>query len=133
MGIKDIFWVSIGCILLLPVVGCSSGSTGTVNGVVKVDGEPATGLEVKFTPLGHQASVALGTTQEGGRFTLFQGRGNSGISIGDYKVSVTGSPDSVNDKFAKTIAKQFKTPNETPLTEKVVVGSNMLVIELTSK
>jgi len=132
MGIHKFFCFGIACMLLLPLIGCSGGSTGAVSGVVKVDGEPAPGLEVTFTPQGHQAAIALGTSQDGGRFTLIQGRGNTYIPVGKYKVSVTGSPDAESTQIARTIPKQFKTANETPITETVVAGENTIEIDVTT-
>ena len=133
MGVKGFVGLGITCVVMLSVFGCSGGSTGTVTGVVKIDGEPAPGLEVMFTPQGHDAAIALGVSQEGGQFSLLQGRGNTSIPIGEYKVSVTGSPDAESDQFSRKIPKKFKTPNDTPLTEEVVGGSNIIEIKLTSK
>lgn len=133
MGVKKWIGLSIAWMLLLPVIGCTGGSTGSVSGVVKVDGEPAPGLEVMFTPSGHDAAIALGVSQEGGHFSLLQGRGNTSIPVGDYKVSVTGSPDAESDQFSKKVPKQYRTSNDTPLTKKVVSGSNTFEIDLPTK
>jgi len=132
MSMKSFLCAAIVGVLLLPAIGCGGGNTGTVTGVVKIDGEPAPGLEVTFTPAGHIAGVALGTSQEGGHFVLIQGRGNKRIPIGKYRVSVTGSPDAKSNKLARLIPKAIRSSNDTPITKEVAAGKNEIEINVTT-
>ncbi|MHC2071005.1 hypothetical protein ACYFX5_26330 [Bremerella sp. T1] len=133
MNMKTFLTFLATCLLLFSVVGCSSGTTGVVTGVVTIDGEPADGIEVMFSPVGHDGAPAMGFTRDGGKFQLMQGRGNRSISAGKYKVSVTRLADEESGKPSKGIARQFKTPNDSPITEEIVPGKNQIDIPIASK
>ena len=75
------------------LLGCSSGlRTEFVEGIVTLDGEPIEGASVTFIPSSAgTARIAIGTTDERGRYTLTTAEGGNpgkGATAGDYKVTV---------------------------------------------
>lgn len=87
---RTYIWV---CVIfsMLCVSGCQKGpKTGTVEGVVTMDGQPLANVLVTFTPVeGGMAST--GTTDEQGKYTLVY-PGGKGALVGKHKVSVRTLP-----------------------------------------
>ena len=77
--------------LLAAAVGCDSGPAapplGTVKGKVTLDGKPAVGMAVIFTPDSTRSSTGL--TDNAGNYTLEFDKGHKGAAIGKHKVQVT--------------------------------------------
>ena len=84
-------WISLvapcGLVVIASLLGCgggASGPTGTVNGKLTLNGQPApTGTVVSFSS---QESARTGQVSSDGTFTVMQ------IPVGEYKVSVTPAP-----------------------------------------
>ncbi len=83
-------WFSVLCIAAL-LLGCQKGpKTGTVEGVVTLDGQPLADVMVTFTPVeGGMAST--GMTDNSGKYTLVY-PGGKGAVLGKHKVSVRTLP-----------------------------------------
>ncbi|GAB4136480.1 carboxypeptidase-like regulatory domain-containing protein [Thermopirellula anaerolimosa] len=73
------------------LLGCQKGpKTGTVEGVVTMDGQPLANVLVTFTPVeGGMAST--GTTDDSGKYSLVY-PGGKGAVVGKHKVSVRTLP-----------------------------------------
>ena len=80
------------------LVGCNGGdpyATTPVSGVVTCQGKPVANATVNFTPQpqegraeGRRGRVALGITDQEGRFTLTTFENNDGAIVGKHTVSV---------------------------------------------
>ena len=76
-------------LLLIVAIGCSGGKkTVKVEGVIKVDGKPEAGLQVKFVNQEKGGRDADGTTDENGVFHLSTFNTNDGAMPGSYKVTI---------------------------------------------
>ncbi|WP_437192228.1 carboxypeptidase-like regulatory domain-containing protein [Planctomicrobium sp. SH527] len=120
------------CLVALPFSGCSKSSSkelGTLSGKVTYDGEPVSEGEVTFIPAGEGVSVQV-KIKEDGTYNV-QGSGNPGLSLGEYKVTVTPplivipdtatSPGGTSLKPVKNIPPKYHNPNTSGL--KVTVSS----------
>jgi len=88
--------VALGLALVVPLGGCSWWLRITeVSGSVKVDGQPAGGVQLVFDPLDTSRPRALARTAADGSFQLGrQGPGDrSGAAAGTYIVRVTSDND----------------------------------------
>ena len=103
---KQISYLCLGHLLLI-LLACLSGcekskaiKTDLVTGVITMDGAPLAGATVTFSPVDDKASVAVGTTDANGKYTLQTLLGNpgAGTTPGDYVVSVSKS---VNEPTGK--------------------------------
>lgn len=83
------FQHSLGIFLLAATsVGCGSGDKAVpVSGVVTLDGKPAAGAPVMFTPTS-PGQPAIGVADDSGKFSLSTPSGTQKIPIGSYRVSV---------------------------------------------
>lgn len=114
--------------------GCSNASTGTVDGTVSVNGKPVNGLELEFTPIGHDTGTAMAYTHDGGKYKLVIGRGEPGIPVGDYQVTIkvfSEDPDSgIPDLKLPATYTQL---DQTTLKETVKPGANTIDFDLKSE
>ena len=150
---------AISSCVLLAATGCDSGPpTGTVTGVVTMDGEPLDSALVTFVPK-EGGQSALGKTNEVGEYELYR-RGEPGALLGPYKVTVTtlhnDSPDSplqapsdseaymqqamgggsASSARARTSPKERIPPRynkNSELSQTVKEGENIVNLELTSR
>lgn len=88
---KTTHLVSILCLAgaVILGIGCSPKagvSTVPVTGIVTIDGSPAEGIAVTFSPQSPGARTAAGITDANGRFTLNTPGGGEGAVPGSYKV-----------------------------------------------
>lgn len=84
-------WASACVCLLISVTGCGWWLRITeVNGTVRLDGKPATGVQLVFEPLIKDLPRAIARTNKQGSYTLGrQGPGaKSGAAAGVYRVKV---------------------------------------------
>ena len=84
-----ILLVSLACI-----PGCKKNApikTDVVTGVITMDGAPLAGARVTFSPVDASGSVAIGTTDDSGKYILqtLLGAADAGTTPGDYIVSVS--------------------------------------------
>jgi hypothetical protein len=143
--------------LLLGLTGCGGGLV-SVEGVVKLDGQPLEGAMVVFTPVNEKGQSASGLTKSDGTFELKAANGKNGVAPGTYKVVVShsevmaspggGSPDPsrMNDimreakkqaaKEAKSkkavVPAKYRSVQTTPFQE-TVPPKGKITLELTSE
>lgn len=126
--------------ILLAVVffmsGCGASSdsppTGTVTGVVTLDGKPLSGVVVSFSPeVGTLGQPSLAATDGEGRYELKYNATTKGAVVGSHKVSVTTPTEGPDPKFKDPIPKKYNSKTE--LTEKVTAGDNIINLDLLSK
>src|SRR5262245_49154394 len=87
---RQVLWFGLlmGGMTLAP--GCNKSPTLVpVSGRVTLDGKPVKEMMVNFLPIGDtQGSGAIAHTDSDGQFTLLDMRGEAGVHVGDYKVSL---------------------------------------------
>lgn len=123
-----------GLVVLSVFCGCTSGQqTGTVDGMVTVDGNPTGGFEVIFTS-SEDGTTARGYAKQQGEYQLFVGRGSRDIPVGEYKVTVTPSAfvQGVPQPTVK-LPTAYASVEETILVKTVASGANQVNLELTTK
>ncbi len=118
---------------LLSLAGCNPSTSGSVEGVVKVDGEPMGGFFVHFEP-DSSGGNPLGSAREGGVYRLYLGRGSEEIPVGSYRVFVEPT-DMVEgiDRPKVKISPEFLNVESTPLVVDVKPGKNQFDINLTTR
>ena len=116
------------------VVGCQGNSHGSVDGTVTVDGTPVNGLELKFTPIDPAiGGEALAQTQDGGKYTLIRGRGNTTVPVGEYKVTIRQiEADPSSDTPRVKLGKKYTSSTETELKANITPGANTIDFKLES-
>ena len=95
MFIKFCYRFSL-CILVFGIVGCGGGTdtselpkTAPVMGVVSLDGSPLEWATVTFVPSGATKGVeCVGLTDQSGKYSLKQVRGEEGVPPGEYRVVI---------------------------------------------
>lgn len=130
--VKRVFLV-VGLAMQLAVLGgCFAGNEGSVSGNVTVDGVPVNGLEVIYTPIDPSlGGEALAYTQDGGKYSLIRGRGNTTIPKGAYKVTISVFEVDPDAKIGKVkLGKQYTSLNETELKADVQAGQNSIDFDL---
>ncbi|MEX1042425.1 MAG: hypothetical protein WDZ51_17465 [Pirellulaceae bacterium] len=123
-----------GLLVVGTICGCTNGqSTGTVNGIVTVDGKPMGGFEVIFTS-SDDGTTARGYAKQQGEYQLFVGRGSHEIPVGEYKVTVIPSAfvQGVPEPTVKLPA-AFASVEDTDLVKTVGSGANQLDLEISTK
>jgi hypothetical protein len=129
-------------ISVLCVPGCNKSTaikTDVVTGVVTKDGSPLAGAKVTFSPVDANGSVAVGTTDDSGKYALqtLLGVADAGTTPGDYVVTVskmvnepTGRQEMSESEGKmvdimigkETVPAKFTTKGSTPLKATVVSG-----------
>ncbi len=148
----------LAAFFLLAATGCGGGSLASVEGIVKLDGQPLEGAMVVFTPVGEHGQSASGLTKSDGTFELKAANGKTGAAPGEYKVVVSYSevsgppgggppdPSQVNDlmremkkqatKDAKTkkavVPAKYRNASTTPFQE-TVPPKGKITLELHSE
>lgn len=119
---------------LMLFAGCSGGGEGSVIGTVTVDGTPVNGLEVIYTPVDPAlGGEAIAYTQEGGKYALIRGRGNTTIPAGEYKVSISVDEEDPTAEVPRvTLGKNYTSPTNTELKASVSGGANTIDFDLKS-
>ena len=114
-------WLAAFASLLISLSGCSSDSfeIAKVSGVVKMDGQPLSGVDVVFGPVGSKENInpgpfAKGTTDESGRFELrVRGEGKLGAGVGENRVGISyGSEDSFDVRLQDEIKNAVDAANK---------------------
>jgi len=78
--------------MICTVVGCGGSSIVPVTGTITMDGKPASGIEVFFTPLGGEGNpnpgpYSSGITDASGKFELQTRYGDPGAVVGEHEIS----------------------------------------------
>lgn len=131
-------------VLCLLAAGCSGGpKLAEVEGVVKLNGKPLSGIQLEFWPEG-SGPRSIGVTDEQGRFTLSSDDGKKkGAVVGKHKV-VLKDVGVLGDKFLgragenvdmtkgqkPRIGGQYADPTKTPLTRDVTTGKCNIELDL---
>ena len=79
----------IGVLALVLCCGCGGIQTEPVSGVVTLDGDPLTGVQVIFYPVEGDRKNSVGTTDETGAYSLNYTRHDVGAIVGEYKVLIS--------------------------------------------
>ncbi len=121
-------------------------ATVPTTGVVKMDGKPLSLATVVFVPSGATKGVeCIGVTDEAGKFSLQQMRGDSGAPPGEYRVVVSrmvkdGKPIQLGpDEFpanvgaTESLPLKYSNPSESTLAAVVPPGGGEIPIELKSR
>jgi hypothetical protein len=122
------------------LAGCSDGKIARypVSGIVTVDGHPAEGATVVFCPVNGSPEAMkqrpFSQTDANGKYELKTFQPGDGAPAGDYKVTIRwlafsnqGGPP------PDRLGNRYWDPEKTPLTAKVVKGSNDLPFQLSTK
>src|SRR5262245_5494917 len=134
------------CVLLLTTIlaaGCSRASPLVpIAGRVTLEDKPVPNMIVNFTPLGETAgNGALGCTNDEGKYTLLDARGEAGAYIGEYKVSfypalsrnkqVDPALDVISVPSKAGLPSIYMDPNLTPLRANVPKGGGTIDLVMT--
>jgi hypothetical protein len=124
------FALSVTPALLWTILGTGCGSDGLnlapVNGTVTLDGKPVKGASVEFIPQAPGGSVAYGTTDENGNYSMYFGSSGTGAVVGRSLVRIT-SDDQVSvggTSYARKEVFPQKYNANSELFVDVVSGSN---------
>ena len=123
----------LSALLLVTAAGCSSGGTGTVDGVVTVDGKPLGGFEITYISQANGAAY-LAYAGEAGAYQLFASRGKREIPVGDYKVTVV--PTAVIDNVPRPkvqLPDKYTSESQTELVKTITKGTNQIDLVLESQ
>lgn len=82
----------VGCGILFGVVAGCGENRVEVSGTVMLDSEPLVGAIVYFIPEDEEKSPSMGTTDEQGRYTLFQSD-EPGAVVGNHRVRISTYKD----------------------------------------
>jgi hypothetical protein len=129
--------------------GCSSEPPHyTVSGAVTIDGKPAPMVVVRFVaPEKDAAAGATATTDDQGKFKLGKTEQNTGLTAGEFKVTFSqttvggkvtlgGSGGKKEEKLPtekELMPEEYRDPEKTPFTAKVVSGENTFTFDLKLK
>ena len=95
--VKRAIWLVCVTGLLLTAMGCGGSKLPVVSGTVTLGGKPLVAAAVMFMPEDETQSLAQGTTDASGKYTLEQEAGEEGVQPGNYSVRITtfqpASPD----------------------------------------
>lgn len=122
-------------ILTLFFQGCGGGrgdapETGTVTGVVTLDGAPLVGANVEFYPETGRAS--LGQTDSSGRYELTYTGSIKGAKLGRHTVRITTVSASAEGGDAASERLPDKYHSQSTLSAEVVKGANTFNFPLTT-
>jgi hypothetical protein len=131
---------SLLSIVLIVVALCTSGCGNSgplvpVEGVVKINGQPAGNLQVIFTQAqalpGKQRKAGSAISDAGGKFVLKPNDGSPGLPPGKYKVAVLDNnlavdeePDPNKPPIPNRIPRMYADVLSTPLDVEVVEGKS---------
>lgn len=136
---------------ILIILGCYGGGApeyeGTlepVTGIVSINGNPESGIEIMFMPLqGTSGTGAFARTGEGGAFTLKHRSGQADIEKGKYKVLFSkfikpdGSPIGPDDDAATAGIEQlpsiYTNEERSKIIEEVPTGGKKFEFDLKIK
>lgn len=127
---------------VLFVGGCgNSGPLVPVEGVVKINGQPAGNLQVVFTqaeaPQGKQRKAGTAVSDSSGRFVIKPHDGSPGLPPGKYKVAVVDNnlvvdeePDPNKPPIPNRIPRMYSDVLSTPLDVEVVEGKTVYEVNV---
>lgn len=81
---------AIVAIAMSSLIGCSRGPALTpVSGRLTLNDKPCAGVSVNLSPDDVKAQAFVGSTDDNGNFTMINAFGKTGISPGEYRVSIS--------------------------------------------
>jgi hypothetical protein len=124
-------------VLLLPLAvglaGCSAGSNREpvfpVQGEVLFQGQPATGAQVVFHPVGNNSLTAVrpsGQVDSTGKFTLTTHAAGDGAPAGDYAVTVELWLSKNDNPAVNQLPRRYQHASTSGLRATVTAGENQL-------
>jgi len=122
-------WIIVLALGTLTLTGCGSGGTGVVEGKVTVNGQPIKGLEVLFADAAGEVGSVVGYTRKDGSYRLIRGRGEPGIPVGEYRVTISGRADDSGPAKVR-LGPNYSDMSQTELSATVESGENEIDFEL---
>lgn len=119
-------------LLSFAFAGCapSGPPLGTVSGTVTVDGKPAPGVDVMFSPVG-EGRGSTGSTDASGQYKLSFDTASMGALIGKHEVAIrNAAPTDMNDPDAPMVPSGVVTPAYSELRKNVEVTAGDNTIDL---
>lgn len=134
---------SVACctlaIALMAAAGCSDSDFSTVSGHVSLDGKPLDGGAITFIPA-TSGPLAYGNVAPDGSYSLQSSGGVEGLRPGSYTATVSyrsGRPSPgmtlAQIQALERVPVSYTTPETSNLHEEVVVGENVINLQLTTK
>ncbi len=130
-------WVCL-CLAVGLISGCFGGAgdrpdTGTVTGVVTLDGSPVEGATVTFQPT--EGRPSAGVTDSSGKYVLMYSIDVEGAKVGQHTVTISKEDQKFDDdgeliQSNETLPSQYNQDSE--LTKEVKSGENTIDFALTS-
>jgi hypothetical protein len=127
----------LAALLAVSVAGCTKSDMAPVTGVLTLNGQPASGAEVMFNPK-TAGRLAVGKTDEAGRFKLSTGAPDDGAVPGEYVVTLgeyygpDNPPKMTSGPLPSRFPQKYGDPSTSPLTAKVErEGKNEFTFEVT--
>jgi hypothetical protein len=102
---------------------------GTVQGVVKLDGQPLENAMVEFTPTTTRPS--LGRTDNKGVYTLDFDQSHKGAAVGEHSVRIASKVGVAGQNVVEKVPPKYNEKTELKATVKQ--GDNKIDFDLTSK
>ncbi|MFN3149876.1 carboxypeptidase-like regulatory domain-containing protein [Bremerella sp.] len=116
------------------VLGCSNAAPSNVadvSGIVTVDGKPAPGAMVSFSPTS-EGRTSFGLTDDTGHYHLVYTNEIPGALVGEHKVSINNTPPPGKPKPSVMIPAKFTQSGK--LSANVIAGEvNEINFDLRSK
>jgi hypothetical protein len=133
----------LATLLLLGIVSFATGCSGRkkpelaeVEGIVKINGEPAANVIVKFMPdlaQGNQGQYSEGTTDDNGHYSLVCYKQGPGAVIGWHKVLLSDL-EAINQRLPgdrHRIGPKYSQTSRTPISVEVKAGKQTIDLEAT--
>jgi hypothetical protein len=128
-----IFTYAAALLLIIAIVGCGNSDLGSVDGTVRLGGQPLENAIVTFTPV-TGGRPAAGKTDSQGHYQLIFSRDDEGALIGEHTVSISTYGEHLADDGESSVVIPEKVPTRyntnTELKAKVEGGSNTLDFDL---
>jgi hypothetical protein len=124
----------VAALLVIGVlVGCGNSDLGSVDGTVRLGGQPLENARVTFTPV-EGGRPAAGLTDNQGHYQLVFSRDDQGALIGEHTVNISTFSEHLADDGETTEVVPEKVParynTNTELKAKVEGGANTLDFDL---
>ncbi|WP_437205954.1 hypothetical protein [Planctomicrobium sp. SH664] len=108
--------------------GCSRQAS-RVDGVLLINGKPANGYEVTFTPV-KAGLPARGTTIEEGKFILTRGRLKIDLPVGEYKVTITPIAQERIPAPTLSLPARYTDVDQSTLTKTITPSTKSITIDI---
>ncbi|HMO36492.1 MAG TPA: hypothetical protein PKA06_10660 [Gemmatales bacterium] len=133
-------------LLLVTLAGCGSESASLVpvEGIIKINGQPAADLGIQFNPIdnkGNTIKSSTGQSDAQGKFTLLYGPEKPGAVVGRHKVTIwdnrmsedEGTKPGSRPAQPNRIPKEYLDISTTPIEIEVTADKKEYVVEVGKK